>query len=114
MGQRMADLLTQLTAQNQAIVQSMQLQQQQLQQQFNAADIYGDDVGFIDDGYDRSKLNVPGLLHLEVGSDVAASTPAPPQPARQATASPGMGKMTAERPPQRLSCPAASRGRPSG
>ena len=66
MGQRMADLLTQLTAQNQAIVQSMQLQQQQLQQQFNAADIYGDDVGFIDDGYDRSKLNVPGLLHLEV------------------------------------------------
>ena len=31
------------------------------------ADIYGDDVVFIDDGYDRSKLNVPGLLHLEVG-----------------------------------------------
>ena len=30
------------------------------------ADIYGDDVVFIDDGYDRSKLNVPGLLHLEV------------------------------------------------
>ena len=30
------------------------------------ADIYGDDVVFIDDGYDRSKLRVPGLLHLEV------------------------------------------------
>ena len=30
------------------------------------ADIYGDDVLFIDDGYDRSKLNMPGLLHLEV------------------------------------------------
>ena len=30
------------------------------------ADIYGDDVLFIDDGYDRSKLRVPGLLHLEV------------------------------------------------
>ena len=30
------------------------------------ADIYGDDVLFIDDGYDRSKLNIPGLLHLEV------------------------------------------------
>ena len=30
------------------------------------ADIHGDDVLFIDDGYDRSKLNVPGLLHLEV------------------------------------------------
>ena len=30
------------------------------------ADIYGDDVLFIDDGYDRSKINMPGLLHLEV------------------------------------------------
>ena len=30
------------------------------------ADIYGDDVLFIDDGYERSKLRVPGLLHLEV------------------------------------------------
>ena len=30
------------------------------------ADIYGEDVFFTDDGYDRSKLNVPGLLHLEV------------------------------------------------
>ena len=30
------------------------------------ADIYGDDVLFIDDGYDRSRLNMPGLLHLEV------------------------------------------------
>ena len=31
------------------------------------ADIYEDDVLFIDDGYDRSKLNMPGVLHLEVG-----------------------------------------------
>ena len=30
------------------------------------ADIYGDDVVFVDDGYERSKLNLPGLLHLEV------------------------------------------------
>ena len=30
------------------------------------ADIYGEDVLFIDDGYDRKQLNVPGLLHLEV------------------------------------------------
>ena len=30
------------------------------------ADIYGDDVLFVDDGYDRSKINLPGLLHLEV------------------------------------------------
>ena len=29
------------------------------------ADIYGDDVLFVDDGYDRSKINLPGLLHLE-------------------------------------------------
>ena len=30
------------------------------------ADIHGDDDVFIDDGYDRSKLNMPGILHLEV------------------------------------------------
>ena len=35
------------------------------------ADIYEDDVLFIDDGYDRSKLNMPGVLHLEVGCKCA-------------------------------------------
>ena len=30
------------------------------------ADIYEDDVVLIDDGYDRNKLNVPGVVHLEV------------------------------------------------
>ena len=29
------------------------------------ADIYGDDAAFIDTGYDRSKLKMPGLGHLE-------------------------------------------------
>ena len=44
------------------------------------ADIYGDDVVFIDDGYDRSKLNVPGLLHLEVAVKWAHEhSSAPPQ-----------------------------------
>ena len=29
------------------------------------ADIYTDGVMIIDDGYDRAKLNVPGVLHIE-------------------------------------------------
>ena len=29
------------------------------------ADIYTEGILIIDDGYDRAKLNVPGILHIE-------------------------------------------------
>ena len=32
------------------------------------ADIYSDDMLIIDDGYDRSQLNIPGVMHIECGA----------------------------------------------
>lgn len=39
------------------------------------ANIGGDDVLIVDDGYDRSKLPIPGILHLEVGVRWSAERP---------------------------------------
>ena len=116
MGQRMADLLTQLTAQNQAIVQSMQRQQQQ--QQFNAADIYGDDVVSSTMVTTARSSMCQGCSTWRLASDVAASTPAPPTIGTsgdgllrdgeddRGTAAPAAELPSRQpRPPQRLSCP---------
>ena len=32
------------------------------------ADIYSEDMLIIDDGYDRSQLNIPGVMHIECGA----------------------------------------------
>ena len=47
-------------------------------------DIYSDDMIIIDDGYDRSLLNFPGVMHIECGARSwkgITSTPSRPYPA---------------------------------
>ena len=96
------------------------------------ADIYEDDVVLIDDGYDRSKLKLPGVLHLQVsakwsrghpsgrssGSGSSAGVLALPQPAAQeATNIPSQAAQTAPAAPpapavhsQRAQVPAPGAG----
>lgn len=50
------------------------------------ADICGNDVLIVDDGYDRQKLPIPGILHMEVGIRWTAERPSPMPETPQAEA----------------------------
>ena len=54
------------------------------------ADIYGNDVVFIDDGYDRALIPIPGILHLEVAVKWSVQANAGAAALASSTSSPGL------------------------
>ena len=72
------------------------------------ADIYTEGILIIDDGYDRAKLNVPGILHIECAAKFSQERPSQGLPGRSSGSTDDLHPEPRAQRPLQNSFPAAS------